>query len=402
MSQPAPAAVPIEGVCDPRFEAVREAFAANFAEATDPEWGAAVCVRAGGRVVADVWGGHVDAERTRPWRRDTLVNAYSVGKGILAILALSCVEEGLVDLDAPVASLWPEFAARGKDRLTVRALMGHRAGLPGVREPLPGDAAYDWPRMCAALAAQAPWWEPGTDHGYHVNTQGFLVGEVLRRATGVPVGRLLRERLCGPLGTDYWWGLPAREHSRVSTVFAPQVPLTTPEQWAMAFPPTGDEAHDTMVWRTYFNPSGLSGIGTVNTAPWREAVIPSTNGHGNARAIAALYDAHMRGGVASAGSGDRVRVAGAGLRAEAVRIVSDGLDRVLSRPSRFGLGFQLPQPTRPIGPAPNAYGHFGYGGSLGMADPDASLAFSFVTNRPGDRWQTPRTQRLLDAVYACL
>jgi CubicO group peptidase (beta-lactamase class C family) len=400
MSQPAPAAIPIEGVCDPRFEAVREAFAANFSEASDPEWGGAVCVRVQGRVVADVWGGHVDAERMRPWQRDTLVNAYSVGKGILAILALACIEEGLVDLDAPVASLWPGFAAHGKDRLTVRGLLGHRAGLPGVRELLPDDAAYDWSCMCAALAAQAPWWEPGTAHGYHVNTQGFLVGEVLRRATGVPVGRLLRERLCGPLGADYWWGLPAREHARVSTVFAPQVRLTTREQWAMAFPPTGDEEHDTMVWRSYFNPPGLSGIGCVNTAPWREAVIPSTNGHGNARAVAALYDAHLRGG--DGGTRGGVRVAGAALRAEAARIVSDGRDRILSRPSRFGLGFQLPQPTRPIGPSPSAYGHFGYGGSLGMADPAAGLAFAFVTNRPGDRWQTPRTQRLLDAVYAQL
>jgi len=397
MHQPTAPAVPIEGACDPRFAAVREAFAANFDEPGDPERGGAVCVRVAGRVVADVWGGHVDAERRRPWRHDTLVNAYSVGKGLLAILALSCVEDGLLDLDAPVASPWPEFAAQDKDRLTVRALLGHRAGLPGVRELLPEDAAYDWPRMCAALAAQAPWWEPGAAHGYHVNTQGFLVGELLRRATGRPVERLLRERLCGPLGADYWWGLPAREHARVSTVFAPQVQLTRPEQWALAFPPTGDEAHDTMVWRTYFNPSGLSGIGTVNTAPWREAVIPSTNGHGNARAIAALYDAHLRGG---AGSG--ARVAGAALRAEAVEIVSDGPDRVLSRPSRFGLGFQLPQPARPIGPGPNAYGHFGYGGSLGMVDPDAGLAFAFVTNRPGDRWQTPRTQRLLEAVYACL
>jgi len=399
MSQPASTAIPIEGVCDPRFEAVREAFAANFEEASDPEWGGSVCVRVAGRVVADVWGGHVDAERTLPWQRDTLVNAYSVGKGILAILALSCVEEGLLDLDATVASIWPEFAANGKDRLTVRGLMAHRAGLPGVRELLPNDAAYDWPRMCAALAAQAPWWEPDADHGYHVNTQGFLVGEVLRRATGVPVGRLLRERLSGPLGADYWWGLPAREHARVSTVFAPQVQLTTREQWARAFPPTGDEEHDTMVWRSYFNPPGLSGLGSVNTAPWREAVIPSTNGHGNARAVAALYDAHLHGG---AGRGGQVRIAGASLRAEAATIVSDGPDRVLSRPSRFGLGFQLPQPTRPIGPSPKAYGHFGYGGSLGMADPDAGLAFSFVTNRPGDRWQTPRTQRLLSAVYGSL
>lgn len=396
MTSPDPTVAPIEGRCDPRFEPVREAFAANFADPEDPERGGAVCVRVAGRIVADLWGGHVDAERRRPWQRDTLVNAYSVGKGILAILTLSCVEEGWLDLDARVASLWPEFAAHGKDRLTVRALLGHRTGLPGVRELLPEDAAYDWPLMCGALAATAPWWEPGADHGYHVNTQGFLVGELLRRATGVPVGRLLRERLCDPLDADYWWGLPARHHSRVSSVFAPQALLTTRAQWERAFPPTGDEEHDLMIWRSYFNPPGLSGIGSVSSAVWRQAVIPSTNGHGHARAVATLYDAHLRGGAGG------VRVAGAALRAEATRIVSDGLDRVLSRPSRFGLGFQLPQPTRPIGPSPEAYGHFGYGGSLGMADPAAGLAFAFVTNRPGDRWRTPRTQRLLGAVYACL
>jgi CubicO group peptidase (beta-lactamase class C family) len=401
MSTPAPpSAVPIEGFCDPRFARVREAFRENFSHESDSEHGAAICVRQAGRVVVDVWGGHVDAERTRPWQRDTLVNAYSVGKGVLAILALSCAEEGLLDLDAPVASIWPEFGAHGKQKLRVRALMAHRAGLPGVRALLPADAMYDWSRMCGELAGQAPWWEPDTDHGYHVNTQGFLVGEVLRRATGVPVGRLLRERLCDPLGADYFWGLPAREHARVSPVFAHQVLLTTPEQWALAFPPTGDAEHDTMVWRAYFNPAGASGIGCVNTAPWREAVIPSTNGHGNARAVSALYDAHLHGGSARAASG--VRVAGPALRTEATQILSDGSDRVLARPSRFGLGFQLPQPSRPIGPSPSAYGHFGYGGSLGMADPDADLALAFVTNRPGDRWQTPRTQNLLAAVYESL
>lgn len=400
MSEPALAAIPIEGFCDPRFEGVRDAFRANFSHDPDPEHGGSVCVRLGGRVVVDIWGGYVDAERTRPWQRDTLVNAYSVGKGILAILALSCAEEGLLDLDATVASLWPEFAAHGKHRLTVRALMAHRAGLPGVRALLPSDAMYDWSRMCSELAAQSPWWEPDSDHGYHTNTQGFLVGEILRRTTGVPVGALLRQRLCDPIGADYHWGLPAREHARVSPVFAPQAQLTTPEQWASVFPPTGDEEHDTMVWRAYFNPPGLSGLGSVNTAAWREAVIPSTNGHGNARAVAALYDAHVRGGVRSGAGG--ALVAGAALRAEATKIISDGIDRVLSRPSRFGLGFQLAQPTRPIGPSPSAYGHFGYGGSLGFADPDATLAFSFITNRPGDRWRTPRTYRLVAAVYDAL
>lgn len=391
-----PPAVPIDGSCEPRFENVRAAFAANFADESDPECGGAVCVRLDGRTVVDVWGGNVDERQERPWRRDTLVNVYSVGKGILAILALSCVEERLLDLDATVASIWPEFAAHGKERLTVRSLLGHRAGLPAVRTPLPEEAMYDWSRMCGELATQEPWWAPDTDHGYHVNTQGFLVGEVLRRVTGLPVGELLRRRLCGPLGADYHWGLPAREHARVSPVLLRQVQPTTPEQQAIAFPPTGDEEHDTMVRHTYFNPPGLSGFGSVNTTAWREAVIPSTNGHSHARALATLFDAHLRGG----GSG--VVVAGPALRAEAMVPVSEGLDRVLGRSSCFGLGFQLPSESKPMGPSPHAYGHYGYGGSLALIDPDASLTFAYVTNRPGDRWKAPRTQRLLAAVYESL
>jgi CubicO group peptidase (beta-lactamase class C family) len=349
-----------------------------------------------GMTVVDLWGGFVDEARQVAWERDTLVNAYSVGKGLLAILALHCVENGELDLDTPVASIWPEFAAAGKGALSVRSLMAHRAGLPGVRRLLPDEAMYDWSLMCAELAAQAPFWEPDTAHGYHVNTYGYLVGEVLRRATGIPVGRLMHERLTGPLGIDYHYGLPASEHARVSRAFVPEARLTEPEQWAMAFPATGDEERDTMVWRTYFNPAGISGLGSVNTPAWREAVIPSTNGHGNARSVAALYQLHLTGGR------DGIRCAGATLRSEATSTHSEGEDRILGRPSRFGLGFQLPQESRPLGPSPTAYGHFGYGGTLGLADSDAGLAFGFVTNRPGDRWNTPRTVRLLDAVYDSL
>jgi CubicO group peptidase (beta-lactamase class C family) len=373
---------------------VRDAFAANFAD--QDEIGAAVCVRVGGRCVVDLWGGHVDAARVRPWQRDTLINAYSVGKGVLAVLVLALVEQGLVELEAPVAKLWPAFAAHGKGGTSVRAILSHRAGLPSVRERLPEHAIYDWDRMTGALAAQAPWWEPGSDHGYHVNTLGFLAGELVRRATGLDVGAALARFVTEPLGAEFHYGLPRSEHRRVASFLGPDLHFTDERQWAQAFPPTGDAARDRMVWHTYFNPSGISGFGTVNTARWRLAQIPSTNGHGTARSVAAIYAAYLAGGPRGGGW------PGPSLRAEAARSHSDGEDRVLGRPSRFGLGFQLAQPTRPLGPNPAAFGHYGYGGSLGFADPDAGVAFGYLMNRPGLRWQTPRTQRLIDAVYASL
>ncbi len=381
---------PIGGHCDRRFEGVRGALRTNFRE--EGEWGCSVCVRVGDRTVVDLWGGYADTEAQHPWQRDTLVNVYSVGKGVLAMLALCAAESGAIALEGTVASVWPEFSACDKGALLVRELLGHRAGLPAVRERLPDEALYDWDRICRALASQAPYWPPGERHGYHVNTHGFLVGEVLRRATGVPVARLLEERLTGPLRADFFFGVPATEHARVARTLVPEVKIEE-DHWPRVFPPTGDDARDQMIWHTYFNPSGLSGFGTVNTPAWREAVIPSTNGHATARGVAALYGAYLRGGGG---------LPGAGLRSEARQTVSDGVDLVLGRPSRFGLGFQLPREDGPFGPSRSAHGHFGYGGSLGLCDPEADLAFAFLTNRPGPRWQTPRTQRLLAAVYAAL
>ena len=252
-------------------------------------------------------------------------------------------------------------------------------------------------RSCGELAAQRPFWEPGTAHGYHVNTLGYLIGELIRRAAGRDVGAALREWVTGPLDADLFWGLPRSNHGRVAELVAPSPVLTKPEQWAMAFPPTGDAEHDLMVWHAYFNPSGLSGHGAVNTEEWRLAQIPSTNGHGTARAVAAIYDALLGGGP------DGETWVGKELLADVLRIHSDGNDIVLGRPSRFGLGFQLALPTRPFGPNREAFGHWGYGGSLGFADPTAGVAFGYLTNRPWSaRWQAPRTQRLIDAVYACL
>lgn len=412
-----PAAAPIEGVCERAFAAVEAAFRENF-DARD-EIGAGLCVLQGGRPVVDLWGGHADAARRIPWRRDTLVNAYSVGKGITAMFALSLVERGLLSLDRPVAELWPEFAAHDKGATTLRMLLAHQAGLPGIRRPLAPDAIYDWPTMTRALAEQAPYWAPGSALGYHVNTYGFLVGEPIVRRLGSSFGALLRERITGPLDADFHSGLPTPLHARVATLVQPEPapptgddprgshdlapadpgPIASPRPRVASLPAslaTGDPETDRMLLATYFNPPGLSGHGTVNTAAWRSASIPSTNSHATARAVATLYDAFLRRDVAHGG------LVGPGLRAEARETCSDGPDRVLGKPSRFGLGFQLSQATRRIGGGGDCFGHFGYGGSLGFADPDAELAFAYLTNRPGDRWHNPRTVSLVEAVYAAL
>lgn len=382
----------IEGHCDSAFAAVRRAFAHNFDE--HDELGASVCVHVDGHAVVDLWGGHRDLARRRPWERDTLVNAWSVGKGVLALLTLTLVERGQLALDEPVRVRWPEFAAAGKHEITLRTLLSHRAGLPSVRARLPDGAWQDWHAMCAALAAQEPWWEPDRAHGYHVNTYGFLVGELVRRATGLSPGRALQRLLGAPLDAEFYWGLPTRHHRRVAEVDVPNVAPTGPEQWARAFPPTGDADRDTMIWHGYFNPPGLCGLGVMGSEAWLRAQVPSTNGQATARGVARLYDALLRGA--------RTPFVGPGLLREATTVHSDGEDRVLGRPSRFGLGFQLPSPERRLGPHAEAFGHFGYGGLLGMADPVAGVAFAFLTSRPGARWQTPRTQALLDAVYASL
>jgi CubicO group peptidase (beta-lactamase class C family) len=251
---------------------------------------------------------------------------------------------------------------------------------------------YDWELMTSSLASQRPFWQPGTGHGYHVNTFGFLVGEMVRRVTGLRVGEALREFVTGPLGADYHIGLVAAEHHRVADFVPPQY-FQNPDlkQLARALNASGDSERDVMIRHTYFNPLGLSGEGVVNTAAWRKAEIPSTNSQGTARGVAAVYSAFL-------GSG----LVGESLRSDALGTQSEGRDLIIERPSRFGLGFQLPQETRPIGPNPGSFGHFGYGGSLGFADPETGVAFGYLMNRPGARWQTARVKNLIDAVYASL
>ena len=272
----------VDGHCDPRFEPLRDAFRANFAERG--ERGAAVCVMVSGHLVADLHGGWADEAQGRRWQPDTLVNVFSVGKGLVAACTARLAGQGRLDLEAPVAACWPEFAAAGKDTITVRQLLSHQAGLPAVRRRLPPGAMLDWSAMTAALAGQEPWWPPGTGHGYHVNTFGFLVGEVIRRVTGTTVGKLLRDEIAGPLGADVHIGLPVSEHERVATFIWPGPPPAEQE-------PPGLDPAQLMEHNAYYNPGGLSGAGVINSPRWRTAEIPSANAHGTARGVARVYAA---------------------------------------------------------------------------------------------------------------
>ncbi|HET7344083.1 MAG TPA: serine hydrolase domain-containing protein [Methylomirabilota bacterium] len=384
----------VHGRCAPGFEPVRDAFAEILGSGL--EVGAALAVFIDKAPVVDVWGGHADAGRTRPWERDTLVNLYSVGKAVSAVCALRLVEAGRLDLDAPVARYWPEFAQAGKGELLVRYLLTHQAGLPAVARPLPPGASADWTLMTSALAAQAPWWTPGAAHGYHVNTQGFLLGEVIRRVTGTTYGTHLRESLAGPAGIDFFVGLDAGLEKRCADVI-PRPPA--PEEEALRRALSADPARlsglDLMRFNAYQNPPELSGFGVVNTHAWRAAEVPSTNGHGNARAVARLYAA-----LAGDGTLDGVHVLSPETIARAIEPQVDGEDVVLQRPTRFGLGVQLTMPERRLGPSPRAFGHFGAGGSLGFADPDARVAFAYAMNLGRAGWQHRHVRALIDLVYA--
>ena len=379
---------PLHGTCDKAFHAVRDAFSNNFAE--HGEIGASVCITVNGVKVVDLWGGYSEPGRTSLWQEDQLVNAFSIGKGVTAVVAAQCVAQGLVSYDTRVASIWPEFAVNGKEALTLRDLLGHRAGLPAVRTRLPQNAMLNWKMMVDSLAAETPWWTPGHEHGYHVNTYGFLVGEVLRRATKKSVGQLISELIASPIAADIYLGTPSHLHSRIADYEWPSDPFPEAE-------PAGLDEEQLLQFNTYYNPSGLSGAGVVNTATWRIAEMPSTNVHASARAIATLYTSLAHGG-----THNNVTLLPTEVLDIASSEVSIGDDRILHRTSRFGHGFQLPIPERGFGPNVQSFGHFGAGGSVGFCDPTAKVGFGYVMNQMGPRWQNPRNRALIDSLYSAL
>jgi len=379
----------VHGFVAPGFEPVRDAFARNFAE--HGEVGAACCVYLRGEPVVDIHGGLADAATGRAWQADTLQLVFSATKGVTAACMLMLVERGAVDLDAPVARYWPEFAANGKSAIPVRWLLSHRAGLAAIEGDFTLDEALSWDPVVAALAAQAPLWEPGTKHGYHLRSYGWLLGELVRRVDGRTVGRFLADEVAGPLGLDLWIGLPAEQEHRVSTIVPPAPPAPEMQEvMAKLFAP------DTIAGRAFSGPSNLFHYDDMwNRRALHAAELPSSNGIATARALARLYAALV-------GEVDGVRLLRPETVATARTTQSEGGDAVLYLPTRFGLGFMLPPALCPSAP-PSAFGHPGAGGSLALGDPERELGFAYVLNRmslatAGD----PRADGLVAALGRCL
>ncbi|MFC5815154.1 serine hydrolase domain-containing protein [Nonomuraea harbinensis] len=381
----------ISGLTAPGFEAVRDAFAANLA--SGQEVGAAVSVYLHGRQVVDLWGGIADPGTGRRWERDTLQVVYSTTKAVTATCALLLAQRGELDLDAPVARYWPEFAAGGKERVPVRWLLTHQAGLPALDQPVTPAEVIAWEPVVKALAAQRPYWEPGTGHGYHALTYGWLVGEVVRRVSGRSVGAFLAEEIAAPLGLDLWIGLPPSEHHRVSRI------LTDPG----GFDPAAidlDSIPEPMreVMAAYADPESLTVRAMTLVQPpldhndpaEQAAEIPATNGICTARALARFYAALI-------GDVDGHRVLAPATLAAATAEQVAGVDRVLRVPVRIGTGFGLPTPDA-YWYSPAAFGFGGMGGSIGFADPESGLAFGYVMNRVREGVPDTRASSLLAAV----
>jgi CubicO group peptidase (beta-lactamase class C family) len=383
--------VEVHGHVEPGFEGVRDAFARNFVEHGDV--GAATALYVEGRKVVDLWGGTADVATGRSYEQDTLQLVFSSTKGATAACANLLAQRGQLDLDAPVSTYWPEFAGAGKDGITVRWLLTHQAGLPYVDAQLSLEETLAWDPVVDALAEQAPVWEPGTAHGYHATTYGWLVGEVIRRITGTSVGRFFAEEVAGPLGLEFWIGLPDDQQERV----APLVTWGKPKDPEMAALMEQFMGPDTMLGKALGAPSGVftDTDGVFNLPEVRAAEIPAANGVTNARSLARMY-AGLIGAVEDGPDAGLLEAD----QVEAARTrQTKGNDQVLIFETSFGLGFMTSSPFAPFG-GPGSFGHPGAGGSVGFADPDNGIGFGYVMNRmltnlSGD----PRTRGLVAAAY---
>ncbi|MBS0489896.1 MAG: beta-lactamase family protein [Proteobacteria bacterium] len=351
----------VQGLVHDKYAGARAAFEANLDSGADI--GASFCATVEGETVVDLWGGFADEARTRPWQRDTIVNVYSTTKTMTALTALLLADRGELDFDAPVARYWPQFAAGGKEAVKVSHLMSHSAGLSGWKEPLVKEDLYDWDKVTALLAAQAPFWEPGTAPGYHALTQGYLVGEVVRRITGKSLGTVFREEIAEPLGADFHIGLPASEDARVAELIAPP-----PAEAGLGAGPRSE-------LQANMSDNPPLEVAETRTRAWRGAEIPAAGGTGNARSVAEVQSLLANGGVAK---GKRI-LSEAGCR-KALELQIEGPDLILGIPARFGMGFGLAGGAVPL-PNPNTIYWGGYGGSLVIIDMDARTTFAYAMNK---------------------
>lgn len=375
----------IHGRVTAGFEPVRDAFAENFAHRG--EVGAACTAYVGGRPVVDLWGGVADEHGT-PYTDRTLQMVASATKGALAICALRLVEQGFLDLDEPVATYWPEFGAAGKEALPVRFLLTHQAGLPFLDRPVSAADVFAWQPVIEALAAQAPAWEPGSRHGYHALTFGWLVGEVVARVTGRSPGAEFAGTIAGPLGLDMAIGLRAPDVPRV----APLRPAAPAAGGVDAFTARLLDP-ESLAHKAFFVSSGLFAL--MNDERFWRAEVPAANGMGTAHALARMYAACL-------GEIDGVRLLRPETVAAAATEQAAGLDAVTGYETRYGLGFQLPFPFRPM-TGGGSFGHYGLGGSVGFADPARGLSFGYTVNQMGPATPAdPRSVALIDALSGCL
>jgi CubicO group peptidase (beta-lactamase class C family) len=353
----------IRGECQPGYGAVRDALAENFER--HGEVGAACCVYHRGEPVVDLWGGFADAAGKRPWQRDTLQLVFSATKGVTAICANLLAQRGELDVDAPIARYWPEFAAAGKGEIPVRFALCHKAGLAAVEGDLELDEVLAWDPVVAAIAAQEPNWEPGSAHGYHLRSFGWIVGEIVRRITGRSIGRFFREEVAEALALDFWIGLPEVELMRCAELIPDEAGASRLAEVLGA---------DSLAGRALQGPSDLFAYDEMwNRPEILKAEMPSSNGVGDARSLARLY-------AATVGEVDGVRILDDDVVERAIQVQSDGRDKVIMLPTRFGLGFSLP-PMLAQGCGERAFGHPGAGGSLAFADPENALSFAYVMNR---------------------
>jgi CubicO group peptidase (beta-lactamase class C family) len=375
----------VRGAIDERFEAVLDAFIDNFTRHGEVGGACAMYVR--GRCVVDLWGGIADPATDRPWHRETVALTFSVAKGLTATCIHRLVEQGRLDIDRPVAHYWPEFGCNGKQSITTRMVLTHRAGLAAIDGELTLAQVLAWEPVVAAIAAQSPNWPPGTVHGYHARSFGWILGEIVRRITGRSLGRYFAEEIAAPPGLRLWIGLPQAEIRNC----------------ARLIPPAGGSAAvaallgaDSLTARVMSGPSGLFSYDeTWNRGEVLRAEIPSSNGVGEARSLARFYAALL-------GEIGGVRLLGPAQLAKACEVQVRGPDKVILRESCFGLGYAL-QPFLAPSAGEHSFGHAGAGGAVAFADPDAGLGFAYVMNRMQfDPEPDPRSQGLIRATYASL
>jgi CubicO group peptidase (beta-lactamase class C family) len=368
-----------QGSVAPGFERVAEAFAQNFEDGA--ELGAGFAATLEGETVVDLWGGYADRNKTKLWDADTLVPVYSTTKAIAALAIGRLVDRGALDYEQPVAEVWPEFAAGGKAEITLAEALSHRAGLCGFKDPIDPALWLDPPALAAALAPLEPLWPPGGQSGYHPLTWGYIAGEIVRRATGKSLGQHLADDFCEPHGIDFWIGLPDEEHDRCAEI---QKPKTAPA--------LGDVTElKRIAFLTKWSAPDRGG------ALWRRIEIPSANGHGTALAVAHLYGVFANGGALNGET-----LIGREAFDAMTRVRVDNEDLVLPSRVQFGAG-----PMRNVqgfyGPNPNTIAHSGWGGSMGLGDPDRRLSAGYVMNKQDHHLQgDPRARRLIEALYACV